>query len=175
MPVVIYHCEMGLWTVYVHVYLCGNAVARESAMRKLAGTGEERGLERSLDERKWLWWQWCGSTTLQVGREFFTSTESSTVWSVQWHQPSSLNLLSIPHTGLIREAKSPAANLIILCRCVSAAGVGKLCLIESKWVCSTISGRVIQRHRKLVFNQAARLSSFSVTVAVCFAVSLLLE
>lgn len=52
MPVVIYHCEMGLWSVYVHVYLCGNAAARESAMRKLAVTGEERGLERSLDERK---------------------------------------------------------------------------------------------------------------------------
>lgn len=108
-------------------------------------------------------------------QHYTASTESSTVWSVQWHQPSTLNLLSIPHTGLIREAKSPAANLIILRRCVSAAGVGKLCLIESKWVCSTISGRVIQRHRKLVFNQADRLSSFSVTVGVCFAVSLLLE
>lgn len=99
----------------------------------VVGTGRESGdrmMMAALSAASW-------KRHTAGGHQLFTSTNHKAVppapHNNNYHPSAPIH--SAPHTGPVRGAKSPAANLIILCRCVCpAAGIGMECVLcERRW------------------------------------------
>lgn len=118
-PAVIYHREVG-WGACARVCLSAKWVSQRWGLSEKTGTARRK--------RK----PGCGGTEASHCRRPVNfheqQSQSSPACSTQQHHPSA-PIHSPPHTGPVREAKSPAANLIILCRCVSCSRNGnRVCL-----------------------------------------------